>query len=139
MQAITLYRQSFQPSVKLAKPYVVVGVPLIAAPTDAEAEFLASSIYQRVLGILRGVRGRLQPPVADYLTRLDAHERQAIAEFLAVAVIGGPQTVADGLEALADATQADELMLVCDIFDPALRLRSLEVAAQALLAIKDSP
>jgi luciferase family oxidoreductase group 1 len=139
MQALTLYRQNFKPSAQLAQPYVVIGVPLIAAPTDAEAQLLASSIYQRVLGILRGARGRLQPPVADYLNRLDAQERQAIAEFLAVAVIGGPQTVADGLQALADATQADELMLVCDIFDPALRLRSLEIAAQALHAIKDSP
>jgi hypothetical protein len=31
---------------------VIIGVPLIAAPTDAEADFLASSTFQRVLGIL---------------------------------------------------------------------------------------
>jgi luciferase family oxidoreductase group 1 len=60
-QAIALYRQLFQPSAQLDKPYVIVGVPVIAAPTDAEADFLASSTYQRVLGILTGQRGRLQP------------------------------------------------------------------------------
>ena len=59
MQAVDLYRQLFQPSAHLAKPYVAIGVPLIAAPTDEEADFLASSVYQRVLGILRGDRRRL--------------------------------------------------------------------------------
>ncbi len=53
-QALALYRQPFSPSAALAKPYAMVGVPVIAAPTDAEAEFLASSTYQRVLGILTG-------------------------------------------------------------------------------------
>ena len=38
----------------------------------------------------------------------------------------------DGLAAMAEATQADELMLVCDIYDPALRLRALDIAAQAV-------
>ena len=47
-------------------------------------------------------------------------------------MIGSPDTVRDGLLAMAEATQADELMLVCDIYDPALRLRSLDIAAQAL-------
>jgi luciferase family oxidoreductase group 1 len=45
------------------KPYVVIGVPVIAAPTDEEAQFLASSTYQRVLGIITGERRLLLPPV----------------------------------------------------------------------------
>ncbi len=53
-QALAIYRQTFKPSAALAKPYAIVGVPVIAAPTDAEAQFLASSTYQRVLGILTG-------------------------------------------------------------------------------------
>jgi luciferase family oxidoreductase group 1 len=52
-QAIDLYRRLYQPSALCwPKPYVAIGVPLIAAPTDDEAEYLASSTYQRVLGIL---------------------------------------------------------------------------------------
>ena len=112
----------------------MIGVPLIAAPSDAEAEYLASSIYQRVLGILRGDRRRLAPPVEDFASRLNMQERAAIDEFLAAAVIGGPQTVREGLKALLQATAADELMLVCDIFDPALRLRALDIAAAAFAA-----
>ena len=134
MQAIDLYRSMFQPSATLAKPRVVVGVPLVAASTDDEAQFLASSIFQRVSGIVRGERKSLQPPLAGYLESRDHQERAAIADFLAMAVIGGPATVAEHLKKIAEVTEADELMLVCDIFDTKLRLRSLEIAAAAMSA-----
>jgi luciferase family oxidoreductase group 1 len=135
-QAIDLYRSLFRPSDSLAQPYVVIGVPLIAAATDDVAEFLASSTYQRVLGILTGDRQRLQPPLQNYMTGLLPQERAAIADFLAAAIIGGPDKVGAGLRALMAATQADEFMLVCDIFDPALRLRSLDIAA-ACVSVSD--
>lgn len=134
LQALALYRGEFRPSATLAEPYVVIGVPLIAAPTDEEAQYLASSTFQRVLGIITGQRSRLQPPVAQFMEQLHPQERAAIADFLAVAVIGGPQTVRQGFTALAQATQADEFMLVCDVFDPDLRLRSLDLAAAAMVA-----
>lgn len=130
-QALAIYRQTFKPSAALAKPYAIVGVPVIAAPTDAEAQFLASSTYQRVLGILTGNRTRLQPPVEGFMEQVSERERAAIADFLAVGIIGGPQTVRAGLQALAQATQADEFMLVSDVFDADLRLRSLQLTAQA--------
>ena len=89
LQAINIYRNSFQPSETLQKPYVVIGVPLIGADSDEEAEFLASSTYQRILGILTGNRRKLQPPVADFMAHRHPQERDAIADFLAAAVIGG--------------------------------------------------
>ncbi len=130
LNAIEQYRREFTPSATLAKPYVIIGVPLVAAPTDDEAQYLASSIYQRVLGIIRGDRRRLQPPVEGFMDNLHPQEQAAIADFLAAAVIGGPQTVRAGFEALRNATDADEFMLVSDVFDPALRLRSLDIAAK---------
>ena len=129
LQAVDLYRTHFRPSEQLAKPYVIIGVPLIAAPTDEEAEYLASSTFQRVLGILRGDRRRLQPPKENFLAGLSPEERAGIAEFLGAAVIGGPETVRDGLKRLVAATGADEVMLVSDVFDPSLRLRCLDIAA----------
>ena len=131
LQALDVYRSNFRASETLAKPHVVVGLPLIAAPTDDEAHYLASSTYQRVLGILTGDRRRLLPPVDNYMAQRQPQERAAIADFLACAVVGGPETVKTGLTAMAEATEADEFMLVCDIFDPALRLRSLDIAAAA--------
>ena len=118
LQALDVYRTHFKPSATLAEPYAIVGVPLIAAPTDDEAEYLASSTYQRVLGILTGRRGQLPPPVKDFMQGLHPQEQAAIADFLAVAVIGGPDTVREGLASLAQVTQADEFMLVSDVFDP---------------------
>jgi luciferase family oxidoreductase group 1 len=132
LQALDMYRANFRPSQTLAKPYVVVGLPLIAAPTDDEAHYLASSTYQRVLGILTGDRRRLQAPVDHYMQQRHPQERAAIVDFLACAVVGGPETVKAGLTAMAQATQANEFMLVSDVFDPALRLRSLDIAAQAM-------
>lgn len=129
LQAIEIYRRNFKPSAKLARPYVMIGVPVIAAETDEEAGYLASSTFQRVLGILRGDRRPLQPPVANFLTNLHPQEHSGIADFLGAAVIGGPNTVHEGLLALKQATNADEMILVCDIFDPALRQRSLEITA----------
>ena len=131
-QAIGLYRQLFRPSAVLDKPYVMVGVPVVAAPTDAEAQFLATSTQQRVLGILTGQRGKLPLPVEGFLQQLGPREQAAIQDFLALAVVGGPETVRQGFAQIQQSAEADELILVTDIHDPALRLRSLEISAQAL-------
>jgi luciferase family oxidoreductase group 1 len=131
LDALHVYRSQFKPSAVLAKPYAIVGVPLVAAPTDAEAAYLASSTFQRVLGILTGRRGQLPAPVEHFMQQLPEHAREGIADFLACAVIGGPEAVQQGLQALLDATQADEFMIVSDVFDPALRLRSLDITAAA--------
>ena len=131
-QALAMYRSLYRPSAEWPRPYVMVGVPLVAARTDEEAELLASSLYQRVLGILTGQRKGLPPPVDRFLQQCPPDARAAIQDFLGEAVIGGPDTVRSGLQAMGSATQADELLLVCDIYDPALRLRALDIAAQAI-------
>lgn len=83
-----------------------------------------------MLGILTGDRRPLQPPVKLFMQQLHPQERAATNDFLAAAVIGGQNKVRAGLTALAQQTQADEFMLVCDIFDQALRLQSLDIAAE---------
>jgi luciferase family oxidoreductase group 1 len=80
-QAIDLYRSLYRPSAAWPKPYVVIGVPLIAAPTDDEAEFLASSTYQRVLGILTGQPQRLQPPVENFMRACNRKSARPLAIF----------------------------------------------------------
>jgi luciferase family oxidoreductase group 1 len=131
LDALAVYRSRFRPSASLAEPYVAIGVPVIAAPSDEEADYLASSTYRRVLGILRGERRRLEPPQHGFAAGLQPQERSAIGDFLAAAVVGGPDRVRQGLQALVQATQADEFLLVSDVFDPALRLRSLDIVASA--------
>ncbi len=131
LQAIALYRNEFKPSATLKEPYVAIGVPVIAAPTDEEAELLASTPQQRVLGILTASRRPLQPPVPNFMQQVDPRAREGINDFLGAAVIGSPETVRAGFEQLAELTSADEFILVSDIYDPDLRLRSLDIASEA--------
>ena len=73
-----------------------------------------------------------QPPLPGFMAGLPDNARAAIRDFLAVAQVGSLQPVRDGLTRLASATEADEFMIVSDVFDPALRLRSLDIVAEAM-------
>ncbi len=132
LPALELYRREFRPSATTPRPYVIIGVPLVAADDDAQAQLLASSLFQRVLGIVSGRRTRLQPPRPGFVEQLDAAQRAVIADFLGAAVIGDADTVRRGFAALHEATAADEFMLTCDVFDVDARLRALDLAAAAL-------
>lgn len=127
--AIRVYRDNFQPSKVLDKPYVMLGVPLVTAPTDEEAEYLATSAYQRVLALIRGHSMRLRPPVKSMQGLWLPHEQEAVGNFFGMAVIGGPEKVRANLDVLLEQTQADELIFTCDLYDNADRLRAFSILA----------
>ena len=125
--AIRIYRDQFRPSATLGQPYVAIGVPVIAAPDDAEAKFLATTTYQRILALIRGERLAQRPPVDNMDALWSPQERAAVDAFLAVSVVGGPDTVRRGLERLLADTQVDEFIFVSDLYEHSQRLRSLEI------------
>lgn len=129
-EAIRVYRNHFRPSAVLDKPYVMLGVPLIAADTDEQAAYLATSAYLRLLALIRGQSLLQQPPVDSMEGRWLAHERQAVGEMLGLAAIGSPQTVRARLELLLEQTGADELIFTGDMYDFADRLRSYQILAE---------
>lgn len=129
MQAIELYRSQFKPSAQLDKPYVMLGVPLALAPTDAEAQFLVSTTYQRILALFRGHSMLMRPPVESMDGIWSASEERGVRDFLSMAVIGSPQTARHQLQTLLEHTQADELIFTCDLYDFEHRLRSLSLLA----------
>ncbi|MGZ5064580.1 MAG: LLM class flavin-dependent oxidoreductase [Usitatibacter sp.] len=131
MEAIEIYRAEFKPSKQLAAPYVMVGVPALAADTDEKAEYLATSMYQRFLGIIRNHRTALPPPVEDMDKVWSAGERLAVAERMALMVVGGPERVAATLQRIVDLTHADELIIASDAFAREDRRRSYEIIAEA--------
>ena len=133
MQAIQLYRENFQPSQYLDKPYVILGVPCVVADTDAEAEYLATTLKQRILSLLRGRPFKLVPPVESMDGMWNSAEKMGVDNFLAVAKIGSAQTVKTELTEFLAQTQADELIFTCDVYDPQKRLESLSL----LMALKD--
>ena len=132
MQAISLYRAQFKPSAQLAKPYVMLGFNVFAAATDEQAQVLATSMQQAFVNLRTGRPSRLQPPVARYLESLPAQARAMLDEVLSCSAVGSPATVRQALHAFVDRTKADELMVASQIFDHEARLRSYEIAAQAL-------
>jgi luciferase family oxidoreductase group 1 len=131
-EAIRVYRNHFQPSAVLDKPYVMLGVPLVVAETDAQAEYLATSVYRRILNLMRGQSLVQQPPVESMDGLWLPHEREAVASFLGLAMVGSPAKVRGKIEVLLEQTQADELIFTCDLYEHADRIRSYELLAQAV-------
>lgn len=132
-EAIRVYRNHFQPSAVLDKPYVMLGVPMVVADTDEQAEYLATSVYQRILALMRGQSLMQKPPVESMNGLWLPHEREAVGDFLGLAMIGSPQKVKAKLEVLLEQTQADELIFTCDLYEHADRVRSYELMAQTVL------
>ncbi len=129
-EAIRVYRNHFKPSAALEKPYVMLGVPLLLADSDEQAQYLATTAYQRILALLRGHSLVQKPPVASMDGLWLAHEREAVASFLGLAMLGGPDKVRERLEQLLAQTGADELIFTCDQYDFADRLHAFELLAE---------
>lgn len=128
MEALEVYRSRFEPSAALQAPYAMLGVNIVAAESDAEAQFLASSGRQAVASLRMGMPIELPPPSREW-TRdgSSAPDREARPSF-----VGTPDTVRQQVQAFVERTGADELIVVSQIYDQAARLRSYELAAAAL-------
>jgi luciferase family oxidoreductase group 1 len=127
--AIEVYRSRFQPSERLAQPYVMLGLNVFAAETDAEARLLFSSLQQAFVNLRTGRPGKLPPPVPDYEAGLEPAAKAMLDHALSCAIVGSPETVKTGLDAFIRRTGADELMVTAQIFDHQARKRSFEILA----------
>lgn len=130
MHAIQLYRSTFKPSARLAKPYVMLGFNVFAADTDEEAQFLATSWQQSFVNLRSGRPSRLPPPVKGYLDQLGPQAQDLLQHVLSCSAIGAPATVDAQLRSFIERTGADELMITSNMFDHQARLRSYEITAQ---------
>ena len=129
MQAIELYRGRFEPSDKLAQPYVMLGFNIFAADTDEEAAVRATSQQQAFVNLRSGRPAKLPPPLPGYAENASPAERALLASVLPCSAIGSPASVRRKLAEFIASTGADELMITSNIFDHAARLRSYEIAA----------
>ncbi|MDQ0504776.1 LLM class flavin-dependent oxidoreductase [Xanthobacter agilis] len=129
MEALHVYRGRFKPSAALQRPHAMAGINVIAADSDADARRLATTQQMSFTNIFRGARGLSLPPIDDIETYWSPAEKAQAQRMLARSVVGGPDTVRAGLSAFIEETGVDEVMVVSDIFDPILRLRSFELIA----------
>ena len=128
-RALEVYRTRFEPSEHLDRPYVMLGVNVVAAPSDAEAEYLFSSLQQAFVNLRSGRPGKLPAPVENFATGIDPMAKAMLDQALTCAVVGSPATVKAGIDAFIARTDADELMVTAQIHDHAARVKSFEILA----------
>jgi luciferase family oxidoreductase group 1 len=129
LPALDIYRRSFQPSEVLDRPYTLVGVPVLAADTDKEAQRLSTTEFLNFLRLIRNQLGPLTPPVDSLEGLANNFEIAAVESKRAAAIVGGPETVRRKLESFLAETQADELIITSNPYEHAARLHSYEIVA----------
>lgn len=127
--AIQVYKDAFStemPTAQIDKPYVMAGINVMVADTDAEAEREFTTIQQMFQDIQTGQSRKIQPPVDPTTLAGGGNRRDSM---LRISAVGSPQTVKQQMDEFAERTGADELITVTYAFDPAVRNHSLQLLA----------
>jgi len=133
--ALSLYRDRFEPSSRQAKPHVMLALNIVCADTDAEARRLFTTQQQAFVNLRRGRPGLVPAPLESG-DAIDAFcspaEKAGVDQALACAAVGSPATVAAWVRDFVARHQPDELIVTANIHDPEARLRSYALAMEAL-------
>ncbi|WP_288759059.1 LLM class flavin-dependent oxidoreductase [uncultured Brevundimonas sp.] len=135
LEALALYRRSFEPSDRLDKPYAMAAVNVFAADTDEEGVRLSTSMQQSFARLTTGKPGKLPAPVDDIAAVLTPQQIAGAQSRLLYSAVGGPDTVRRKLADFIALTGVDELMVTGMMHDNAARIRSLEIVADARAAL----
>lgn len=141
-QALAIYRNNFQPSEYLQKPYAMIAAGVCGAETDEEAMFLRSSQLIAFARLRSGKAGKLPRPVEDIGTEISDAVLMQVEQALSFSATGSPETVKRELQTIIEKHRPDELMLTGMIHDHQARIRSFEIAADVMTninAISNSP
>ncbi|GGC27884.1 alkane 1-monooxygenase [Novosphingobium marinum] len=130
--ALRVYRERFQPSDRLDRPHVAAAMTVIAADSDEEANYLASSLEQQFVSLRHGTPGKLQPPVRGYRESLSPHDAATLRFIRTASAIGSPASIRESVRAFMERTGADELVFAGSIHDPEARIRSARLAMEAV-------
>ncbi len=134
MEAIKVYRERFEPSEQLDKPYVMLGFNAIVADSDEEAQLLATSVQQAFVALRTGHPIKLPPPKRGYADELPLEARATLRQILSASAIGSPEAARRQVSEFVERTQPDELMVTAQVFDHQARLKSYELLMQAVRA-----
>jgi alkanesulfonate monooxygenase SsuD/methylene tetrahydromethanopterin reductase-like flavin-dependent oxidoreductase (luciferase family) len=107
-------------------------INIISADTDAEADYLSTSMLQMFMGVITGERKPMPPPVDDMSTVWSPQQKMMVQQMLACSFIGSKESELADLEAFIDQTGADELMVASYIYDFEQRLKSHRLIAEAV-------
>lgn len=128
-EALELYKQNFQSSKHLQQPYSMACVNVIAADTDGEARYLATSFYQMALGMVRNHRRPLPPPVTSMDSLWNEAEKAAISNMTHYSFIGSVHTIKTELQSFLEKTGVNEIMITSHLYALEAKLRCYELVA----------
>jgi luciferase family oxidoreductase group 1 len=129
--AMHAYRSRFFPNGMLDKPYAILALSVFCADTEEAAERMASSMLLSFALLRTGHPGRLPSPEEAMAHAYTPEEGKIVAFFKKIRIIGTPEKVRARIQEIAMRSQADEVMIATHAYDPAARIRSYELIAQA--------
>ena len=135
-EALNIYRSEFKPSAVLQKPYTIACINVIAAETLDKAEQLFTSLIRMMLGVMTGQIDYLQKPTAMTRELRDIAQNPAFERMLKYAFVGDSDQILQKTESFLQDTQVDELMVASHIYDHTDRLRSYEIFAEVMNALR---
>ncbi|MFD1737342.1 LLM class flavin-dependent oxidoreductase [Bacillus salitolerans] len=136
LAALNLYYNEFLASDDLVDPYAMIGINVIAADTDKEAQILATSMQQAFLNLIRNNPSQLPPPVESMEDIWNEYERSILHNQFAYSIVGSHQTVERKLNEFLLETKADEIIISSMVYDHQARLRSYEIVAEVIRKYK---
>nr|WP_319997802.1 LLM class flavin-dependent oxidoreductase [uncultured Draconibacterium sp.] len=128
--ALKIYRDNFKPSAQLDKPYVIVGSQVVAAETNDEAEYLASTMRRSFMGIITGRSELMQAPTHHLGYEKWGIIKERIDQMLACSLIGGKEKIKHELQELIANTDADEIIVSSHIYDQQKRVDSYRIFSE---------
>ncbi|MGE8378825.1 Limonene 1,2-monooxygenase [compost metagenome] len=132
MHGLKIYREEFQPSEMMEKPYTIAGVNVIVADTDEEAQRLFTSLIRMFFGVLTGNSQPLHPPTEMTDELKDIFHHPSLHQMLKYSFVGTKETVKEQTKAFLEETQVDELIMVSTIYDITDRIKSAELFAEVM-------
>lgn len=129
--AFAAYRDHFQPSAEFPAPHTILGVAVVCAETEAEAEYLAATMDLAWLRIRRGEFLPLPSPEEALAYPYSEMERVAVQQYRAMTIVGTPHTVRERITAMTRECGANEVMIVSNLHSHSARLRSYQLVAAA--------
>jgi len=132
MAAVKTYRESFRPDGAIDEPYLMLGVSVLCAESDEQARWLAGSGSLSFVRLRSGRSGRFPTPEEAAAYKYSPQEQALLDGRVGSQVIGGPETVREGLRALIERTGADELIITTAVHSHAERVRSYDLLAEVV-------
>lgn len=125
--AFNIYKEHFEPSKYLDKPYIIACVNGIAAQTSEEAHRISTTLFQAFINIIRNDRKPFAPPVDDMDDIWSPMERSMVLQKLKFTLIGNQTEIEAKLKSFQERFNVDELMINSHIYDHQKRLESYEI------------